>query len=92
MLLYAWSGQRSVAVQRYRECVQTLAQDLGVPLLEETTQLYKAITQNRVPPPAGSHEVQHGLGGRGQTGFAGNLPAPAGQPLDSASAVRNGDI
>lgn len=51
MLLYAWSGQRSAALRQYRECVRVLEQELGVPPLEETVQLYEAIQQNRIPPP-----------------------------------------
>ena len=49
MLLYAWSGQRSAALQQYRECTQVLEQELGVEPLEATTQLYTAIKENRAP-------------------------------------------
>src|SRR5713101_6051146 len=50
MLLYAWAGQRTAALQQYRECVQTLEQELGVSPLEATTHLYQAIKENNIPP------------------------------------------
>jgi DNA-binding SARP family transcriptional activator len=43
MALYARSGQRSAAVQQYRECVRVLERELQVPPLEATTALYQAI-------------------------------------------------
>ncbi len=43
MELYAWSGQRSMAVRQYRDCVRLLEQELGVPPLPETTALYERI-------------------------------------------------
>jgi DNA-binding SARP family transcriptional activator len=49
MLLYAWSGRRSAALQQYRECAQVLEQELGVEPLEATTQLYTSIKENRAP-------------------------------------------
>lgn len=51
MRLYALAGQRTSALRQYRECVRLLDQELGVPPLEETTQLYEAIQQNQVTPP-----------------------------------------
>jgi DNA-binding SARP family transcriptional activator len=50
MLLYAWAGQRSAALYQYRECVRVLDQELGVPPLDETTQLYQAIKENQTLP------------------------------------------
>ncbi len=50
MLLYAWAGQRTAALQQYRECVQVLEQELGVSPLEATTQLYQLIKENHIPP------------------------------------------
>lgn len=50
MLLYAWNGQRAAAMQQYRECVQALEQELGVPPLEATTSLYQLIKENQAPP------------------------------------------
>jgi DNA-binding SARP family transcriptional activator len=49
MLLYAGTGQRAGAIRQYRDCVRILDQELGVPPLEETTELYHAIEEDRVP-------------------------------------------
>ncbi|MBI1877173.1 MAG: AAA family ATPase, partial [Chloroflexi bacterium] len=51
MRLYAWAGQRGAALRQYRECVRIFDQELGVPPLDETTQLYTAIQENRLLPP-----------------------------------------
>ena len=51
MTLYAWAGQRNAALRQYRECVRILEQELSVPPLEETGQLYQVILENRLPPP-----------------------------------------
>jgi len=53
MSLYAWAGQRTAALQQYRECVQALEQELGVSPLETTTHLYQRIKENNIPslPP-----------------------------------------
>ena len=48
MKLYAWHGQRSLALRQYSECVRILDEELGVGPLEETTDLYEAIKENRV--------------------------------------------
>lgn len=56
--LYARTGDRAAALAQYRECVRTLARELGVPPLEETTRLYEAISEGTrepvvaAPPPA----------------------------------------
>jgi len=50
MLLYAWAGQRAAALRQYREAVRVLDQELSVAPLAETTGLYEAIKENRVPP------------------------------------------
>jgi DNA-binding SARP family transcriptional activator len=52
MRLYAWSNQRAAAVHQYRECVRVLDQELGVPPLEATTELYQAIKEHQMSPPA----------------------------------------
>ncbi len=49
MLLYARADQRSSALRQYRECVRVLDQELGVAPLDETTTLYQAILENRIP-------------------------------------------
>lgn len=51
MQLYAWSGQRSMAVRQYRECVRVLEQELGVPPLKETTALYDLILADQLSEP-----------------------------------------
>ena len=51
MLIFAWTGQRNAALRQYRECVRVLDRELGVPPLEETTQLYQAIAENHLPEP-----------------------------------------
>lgn len=51
MRLYAWAGERGAALRQYRECVRVMDQELGVPPLDETTQLYTAIQENRLSPP-----------------------------------------
>lgn len=49
MLLYARDGQRAAALRQYSECVRQLEQELGVAPLPETTELYRAIQENRLP-------------------------------------------
>jgi DNA-binding SARP family transcriptional activator len=51
MLLYAWNDQRASALKQYRECVALLERELGVPPVEETTELYHQITENQVLAP-----------------------------------------
>ena len=52
MRLYAWKGLRSKALSQYRECVLVLDSELGVPPLEETAALYRAIESGRLEAPA----------------------------------------
>ncbi len=47
MQLYALAGQRAAALRQYQECVRILKQELGVPPLEETTQLYESIKNRK---------------------------------------------
>lgn len=49
MLFAAWLGDRSAAVDTYRRLVDTLGTELGVPPLEETTELYEAILEEDLP-------------------------------------------
>ena len=51
MRLYAWSGQRNAALRQYRECVRILEQEIGVPPLDETTQLLQQILENQLASP-----------------------------------------
>ena len=48
MQLYARDGQRAAALRQYRECVRQLDTELGVAPLPETTELYRAIEENRL--------------------------------------------
>jgi DNA-binding SARP family transcriptional activator len=50
MTVHAWAGDRGAALRQYRECVRILDAELGVPPLDETTQLSEAILENRVEP------------------------------------------
>lgn len=61
MLLYAWSGQRAAALQQYRDCVQVLDQELEVPPLEATTQLYNSIKQNQTASRYGAEPIARNL-------------------------------
>jgi predicted ATPase len=56
MLLYARDGQRAAALRQYRECVRQLDTELGVAPLPETTELYRAIQENRVSKAS---EIEH---------------------------------
>jgi predicted ATPase/DNA-binding SARP family transcriptional activator len=51
MQLYAWSDQRSAALNQYQECVQILEKELGEPPQEVTRELFQAIKEYRLPPP-----------------------------------------
>jgi DNA-binding SARP family transcriptional activator len=42
---YAVSGERSAALEQYRECVRVLDRELGVRPLDETTALYHAVLE-----------------------------------------------
>ena len=72
MQLYAGTGQRNAALRQYQECVRVLEQELGVPPLEETTQLFQYIQDY----PEAPLEVrpQHVIG---ESVFANIQAAPA---------------
>src|SRR5690606_2927592 len=55
MRVAAWGGDRSGALIHYRECVRVLEAELGVPPLEETTELYLAIRSGTLAPPDRTH-------------------------------------
>lgn len=48
----AWSGDRSAAIDTYRRLVAHLDEELGVPPLEETTDLYHVILADDLPSPS----------------------------------------
>jgi DNA-binding SARP family transcriptional activator len=49
MLLYARDGQRAAALRQYYECVRQLDVELGVAPLPETTELFHALQENKIP-------------------------------------------
>jgi DNA-binding SARP family transcriptional activator/predicted ATPase len=53
MQLYSWTGARDLALRQYRDAVRVLDTELGVEPLPETTALYEAIQENRLPAPSG---------------------------------------
>ena len=58
MQLYAWDNQRAAALRQYQECARILAEELGVPPLDETTALYTAILNHETPAPPTNGAVQ----------------------------------
>lgn len=56
MLLHAWSGQRGHAIESYRSCVAVLDRELGVTPVARTTDLYRAVLEDRLPPRPGRTE------------------------------------
>lgn len=79
MLLNAWAGDRPGAVEAYRAFVAVLDSELGVPPLEETTELYEAILDEDLPPAPGARK-------RVQTHQAGPPPADT-EMLDRESEL-----
>ncbi len=63
MGLLARTGDRAAAIRQYRACVATLDRELGVAPLAETTDLYEAIRDGRVPAVA---PARPRLAGRGR--------------------------
>jgi DNA-binding SARP family transcriptional activator len=86
MQTLAWDGQREAALRQYRECVRILGQELGVAPLEETTQLYQLIKENRLSRPAtATLHLPAPARAKSEGGEAEPAPAtpdrPKGQPL-----------
>ena len=83
MSLYAWAGQRTAALQQYRECVQALEQELGVSPLEATTHLYQRIKENNFPslPPPLPAPTPEPVGTR----FIASAPSSSSAPLPTSS-------
>ncbi len=48
---YSFNNQRSAALRQYRTCVHILDEELGVPPLDETIQLYESVKENRLEKP-----------------------------------------
>jgi DNA-binding SARP family transcriptional activator len=53
MHLYLESGQRGLAIRQYKICREILAEELGIPPMEETQALY-----NQIVSAAGPHRLQ----------------------------------
>lgn len=49
MSLYAWSGQRTAAINQYQKCEQVLMAELETEPFEETVDLYHDILDNQLP-------------------------------------------
>ena len=49
LLAEAWAGRRSRAIDRYRDAVRVLEDELGVAPLPETTELYEAVRRGEIP-------------------------------------------
>lgn len=75
MRLYAWSDQRSAALRQYAKCARVLEAELGVAPQAETQALYRAILDNRLPPPQPGISVPGGA-----EPWAGVSPAAALEP------------
>ena len=75
MQLLAWAGKRTEAVRHYRECVRILEEELGVAPLPETTDLFHAIQENNLLPPAKSPQPLSVLSPEmGERPFANQIP------------------
>jgi tetratricopeptide (TPR) repeat protein len=78
MKSYEWSGQHAAALRQYRECVLVLERELGVPPLEETTQIYQAILENQLPrPDIAVQEMATQVPERTTVAFRDEHPGPA---------------
>jgi DNA-binding SARP family transcriptional activator len=77
MQLYAWSGERSTALQQYQICAHLLAQELDVQPEPATRQLEQAIRAGRPPAPATAEQLGV-VPSRGQH-RRGALTAPSGE-------------
>jgi DNA-binding SARP family transcriptional activator len=89
MRLLAWTGRRATALDHYRECVRLLGRDLGVRPLEETTEVYRAIKEDRLGPAPVAEPAGGGAPGaptgRGRAGRAAATAPPP--PVASAPAA-----
>ena len=76
----AWAGRRSRAIDRYRDAVRILEDELGVAPLPETTAVYEAIRKGQIPDlPRGRVEPAR-IAARART------PRPAEVPFAGRAA------
>jgi DNA-binding SARP family transcriptional activator len=64
MRIHARKGERGAVVDSYRTLVATLERDLGVEPLEETTDLYRALSRGATPQPSSQRPTTVGDPGR----------------------------
>lgn len=57
MRLFALTGDRNAALAQYKRCKQLLRDELDLPPMRETRQLYREIKENRFDPIAAPHEA-----------------------------------
>ena len=57
MQLYAWSGDRTAALQQYQECERILGAEMGVAPEPETTALYLQIRSGELPESVGDRQA-----------------------------------
>lgn len=104
MLLLAYSGQRSAALQQYTRCCQVLTEELDVPPMPQTTELYNAIKSGQWFPDHKVNGHSNGYGTNGHhmpaavTAFlpatlvyrqsGAALPAPSDRPVLAATKPR----
>ncbi len=91
MQLHAWAGKRNAALQQYRECVRILDNELGVAPLEETTQLYEAIKEQR-SMGVESRQRMMAAGADLQNFQPAEQPEPNPPPLESVGAEKTATI
>ncbi len=77
---YAAAGQYAAALHQYRECVQTLENELGVAPLEATTRLYEAILKRRLQPGAVTEPAPAASSGAAHPAAPQTLPPRDGLP------------
>ncbi len=81
MRLFVWADQRNAALRQYRECVRVLDEELGVPPLDETTELYEEIFANRAIPMPSPTPVQQSGNARADEEPVDRSPTPASLDL-----------
>jgi DNA-binding SARP family transcriptional activator/tetratricopeptide (TPR) repeat protein len=64
MRIHARKGERGAVVDSYRALVASLERELGVEPLEETTDLYRALSRGAVPQPSAEKQMAAGDPGR----------------------------
>jgi DNA-binding SARP family transcriptional activator len=86
MVLYYQTGQHSAALRQYQQCARILNEELGVPPLEETTNLYQAILTHAPLPQVNGrlHFIKEDTNGNRLVGH--NLAIPLQPQADEPPA------